>query len=204
MRRLNRAFLVIGAAAALGGGLAACGGDDDSSDADATTEEAPAATAQAEPATTEQAPAPTTTEAPEPEPPPMAAPGLPQDVAGFMSWLRLNAEPIPPDPAAPHGETKNVFVNQTRADLTQGGSQQFPYPNGTIVVKEGSRGGDRAAIVAIMRKMAGVDPAHGDWEYIEYARNSPDEAYTVLAQDEVCWTCHAAAEGTDWVYTALE
>lgn len=202
MRRLTRATLALAAVAALGFGAAACGSssDDDSSDADATTE---AQTTEVAP-TTEAAS--TTEGAPSTEaaPPPMAAPGLPQDLAGFMGWLKLNSAPIPPSPAAPHGDQKNVYVNQTRADITAGASQTFPYPDGSIVVKEGSRGGDRAAIVAVMRKIAGIDPEHGDWEYIEYSRSSTDAPYTLLAEGAVCWTCHVNAQSTDWVYTALD
>ncbi len=95
-------------------------------------------------------------------------------------------------------------MSPTRAEITQGGEQRFPYPDGAVVLKAGSQGGDDAAIIAVMRKVAGVDPAHGDWEYIEWSRSSADSEYTVLARDEVCWTCHAGAEQTDWVFTTLE
>ena len=173
---------------------AACGDDDEA--ADATTEAAPVTTEA--PPTTEATPPATTEAAASPEP------GLPPYTAGYQDWLRLNAEPIPPNVGAPHGDTKNVYVSPTRAEITQGGEQRFPYPDGAVVLKAGSRGGDDAAIIAVMRKVAGVDPAHGDWEYIEWSRSSAGSEYTVLARDEVCWTCHAGAEQTDWVFTALE
>ena len=36
---------------------------------------------------------------PQPEPdPPAALPGLPDDIAGYDQWLKLNAQPIPPAP----------------------------------------------------------------------------------------------------------
>jgi hypothetical protein len=184
-------LLVIAAALSLGLLAAGCGGDGDDTSAE-TTE-----------ATTESAPEP---EPPvEPDPPPVRAePGLPEYTAGFRDGLRLNAAPIPPNAGAPHGETKNVYVNQEREAIAPGGSQTFPYPDGSVVVKTGSRGGDDAAIAAIMRKVAGADPDHGDWQFIEFSRAAASEPYTVLAQDSVCWTCHAGATDSDWVFTRLE
>lgn len=174
---------------------AACGGDDD--DADATTE-APDATAP--PATT----APELPPEPDPPPPPEPAPGLPEFTAGFENGLRLNSRPIPPDAGAPHGEVKNVYVNQTRATIAPDGTQVFPYPEGSIVTKTGSRGGDDAAIVAVMRKVSGADPEHGDWIFEEWSRSSSAEPYTPLASGAVCWSCHVNAESTDWVFTTLD
>jgi len=198
---LRRAAVVGACVLSIGVVATACGGDDDAADATtdapATTAAAPATT-EAAPATTGAAPPATTQAAAEPEP------GLPPYTAGYQDWLRLNAEPIPPIFFTAPADTKNVYVSPTRAEITQGGEQQYPYPDGTVVLKAGSRGGDDAAIIAVMHKVAGVDPAHGDWEYIEWSRGSADSEYTVLARDEVCWTCHAGAEQTDWVFTTLE
>ncbi len=197
-----RRWLLLAMIAALSAGVlvAGCGGDD--GDSAAATTEAP----------TETTPDPAPEPDPEPEPPaepdppptPKPDPGLPEDTAGFRDGLKLNSAPIPPNAGAPHGETKNVYVNQTRETIAPGGTQAFPYPDGSIVVKTGSRGGDDAAIVAIMRKVAGADPEHGDWEFIEFSRSATSDPYTVLAQDAVCWTCHAGATDSDWVFTRLE
>ena len=133
-------------------------------------------------------------------------PGLPDDVAGYTQWLKLNAEPIPPVPGGdPHNGTKNVYVNKTREDIAPNGEQQFPYPDGSIVVKEANRPGkDYVGLIAIMRKKAGVDPDHNDWEFIEYVRNAPDVAFSVIAKDGVCWGCHARVEDIDYVFTELD
>jgi hypothetical protein len=132
--------------------------------------------------------------------------GLPADVAGYGSWLRLNAEPIPIHPVGDaHFGTKEVYVNQSRETLAPDGVQLFPYPDGTILVKESIRPTrDFVGLVSIMRKRAGSDPEHGDWEWVEYARASADEAFTEVGRDAVCWTCHAIREPWDWVYTRLE
>lgn len=138
--------------------------------------------------------------------PPAALPGLPEFVAGYRSWLRLNAAPIPPRPGGDaHFGTKDVFVNQTRDMLAPAGTQRFPYPEGTIVVKESTRpGADIVSLVAIMRKRAGSDPPHGDWTFTEYTRGDASARFTLVARDNVCFGCHTIAAAMDWVYTPLE
>ena len=140
------------------------------------------------------------------EPAPVALPGLPEDVAGYERWLKLNAEPIPPVAGGdPHNGTKNVYVNQTREAIAPNGEQVFPYLDGSIVVKEAYRPGkDYIGLIAIMRKVAGADPEHNDWEFIEYIRNAPDAEFRVIAADGVCWGCHARVEDIDYVFTELE
>ena len=142
----------------------------------------------------------------QPEEPAVALPGLPDDVAGYTQWLKLNAEPIPPVAGGdPHNGTKNVYVNQTRDTIAPNGTQQFPYPDGSIVVKDAIRPGkDYIGLIAIMRKKAGTDPDHNDWEFIEYVRNAPDAEFSVIAQDRVCWRCHAQVEDIDYVFTELD
>lgn len=141
-----------------------------------------------------------------PEEPAVALPGLPEDVAGYEGWLKLNAVPIPPaEGGDPHLGTKNVYVNQTRETLAPDGEQQFPYPDGSIVIKEAYRPNrDYVGLIAIMRKKAGADPEHNDWEFIEYTRNAPDTEFRVIASGRICWGCHARVEDIDYVFTELD
>lgn len=136
----------------------------------------------------------------------VALPGLPADVAGYTQWLKLNAAPIPPVPGGdPHNGTKNVYVNQTRDTIAPNGTQQFPYPDGSIVVKDATRPGkDYIGLIAIMRKKDGVNPDHNDWEFIEYVRNAADAEFRVIAKDGICWGCHARVKDIDYVFTELE
>lgn len=201
MPRLRAWCTPVAAAVALG--LAGCGGGGDD-----TAETAPApATA----ATTAAPPAPTAPEppAPAPEPPPAPLPGLPRDTAGFEEWPRLNAAPIPPDSPQTarvgfdaHRGVKNVYVDQPGARADDPGP---PYPDGTVLVKAAGTGGD-LTLVAIMRKIAGSDPAHGDWEFVEYKRSGAGEDFATDASlaDATCWSCHAIATGTDWVFTPAD
>ena len=61
-------------------------------------------------------------------------------------------------------------------------------------------------LVAIMRKVAGSDPAHGDWEYVEYKRSGAGRDFATDASltGATCWSCHAIAAGTDWVFTPAD
>ena len=144
---------------------------------------------------------------PQPEPePPDALPGLPDDTAGYEGWLKLNAQPIPPVPGFdPHRGTKNVYVNQTREVIAPNGQQQFPYPDGAIVVKEAVRPDkDFIGLVAVMWKEAGTNPAFGDWRFEEYTRNAPDAEFRLIASGAACSGCHSGAAATDFVFVLLE
>ncbi len=144
---------------------------------------------------------------PQPEPkPPAALPGLPDDIAGYEGWLKLNAQPIPPAPGGdPHNGTKNVYVNQTREKIAPNGQQQFPYPDGTIVVKEATRPGkDFIGLVAVMWKEAGRDPDAGDWRFEEFLRGAPDAEFRLAFEGGICVGCHSGAAATDFVFVTLE
>ena len=146
--------------------LAACGG---SSEAQATPPSEPAA---AEPAP--KGPESAITTGGE------LAPGLPEDIAGYVSWVVLNAEPIPPrEEGDAHLGTKNVYTSEPAGP-------DGVYPDGAIIVKEAVRpDADFAGLVAIMRKVAGSDPQHNDWEFVEYTRGSAEEAFAETASGEV-------------------
>ena len=46
-----------------------------------------------------------------------------------------------------------------------------------------------------MRKVA------GRWRWVEYTRSSPTGRYSVLAQGQLCVSCHVQAKANDWVFT---
>jgi hypothetical protein len=139
-----------------------------------------------------------TTEPAAPKPEPKALPGLPAYTAGYTEWHRLNRKPIPPrESGDAHLGTKRVFASEKRR-----ANGRFPY--GTIVLKDAHRPGkDFIGLIALMRKERGADPEHNDWKFIEYTREGPKDRFQLTARDSVCWTCHAGAERTDylWIYT---
>jgi pyruvate/2-oxoglutarate dehydrogenase complex dihydrolipoamide acyltransferase (E2) component len=188
------------AAAALVALLAACGGGEEeaatmappSPATDAPAEE-PEPEPEAEPEPEPEPEAEPEAE-PEPEPEPEPLPGLPRLLAGYETWTRLNAQPIAPRSPDPHLGTKNVYASREPVNGR--------YPDGTIIVKDAVRPGrDFVGLVAMMRKQAGAEPDHNDWVWIEWARESADEEFTVLARDAVCYGCHVGARETDYVFT---
>ena len=160
---------------------------------DAVPEEPLAEAAPVEEPPPEQSP-------PEPSPPPLAE-GLPDDITGYEDWVKLNAEPIPPiEGGDAHRGTKDVFASQEVVRSGEG----LSYPDGTIIVKHAVRPDrDFIGLVAIMRKIAGFDAATNDWEFVEYARSEPGDAFSILASGNVCSSCHMGAAATDyvWVHT---
>jgi hypothetical protein len=71
-------------------------------------------------------------------------------------------------------------------------------------VKEAVRPGkDFIGLIAIMRKERGFDPAHNDWRFVEYTRDSARARFTETASESVCWSCHMGAQQTDyvWIYS---
>ncbi len=123
-------------------------------------------------------------------------PGIPKRFQPYRSWPRVNAKPIKPTATTAHPGLKNVYASRRAV----GGR----YPYGTLIVKEGSTtaGGARfVSLIATMRKTRGADPKHGDWTFVEWTRSSPRERFRVIARDATCWSCHAQAKATDWVFT---
>ena len=163
--------------------LAGCGGGDDEGAPPAET----VVTAGAGPT---EAPAQTTTESG-----PVAFPGIPDELAGYDDWTRLNAEPIPPRAADPHDGTKDVYAS------VPAGADGV-YPDGAIVVKEATRpGADFIGLVAMMRKERGAQPDHNDWVWVEWVRDGADEEFQEIASGATCYSCHVGARETDYVFT---
>lgn len=163
----------------------ACGSDEEAS----PPPPAPAATSPETVTTPPEVPG-TTTEVPAP------LPGLPKSIAGYREWIKLNKASIAPRDSDPHLGTKEVYASKK---MRSNGL----FPNGTIIVKEATRPGkDFLGLIAVMRKQRGADPAHNDWLFVEYTRDSRREPFAELASGAVCYGCHVGAAETDYVFTA--
>jgi len=170
-------------------GLAACGGGEDAPPAAQVSDASPSTPAAPSTATETITDVESETRAaPAPEP------GLPAWTAGYADWTRLNAEPIPPRDADPHLSTKNVYASMEAV----GGV----YPPGTIVVKEGVRPGTSyVGLIAAMRKVAGANPEHRDWVFVEWSRDAAGDPFSKLAEGAVCEACHSGVADQDYVFT---
>jgi hypothetical protein len=114
------------------------------------------------------------------------ASGLPAYTNGWQSWPKLNRKPVT-TPGA-HTGRKNVYASKRKRGTR--------YPNGTVIVKTIVKPGQRfIGQFAAMRK---VDDR---WQFVEWERSSPRARYRVLAQGQLCQSCHSQARANDYVFT---
>jgi Cytochrome P460 len=119
-----------------------------------------------------------------------SANGLPSYTNGYAKWPRLNKKPFTSTGplSSAHTGVKNVYASKRKVGKR--------YPNGTVIVKTIVKPGTKyVGQFAVMRK---VD---GRWRFIEYERSSPTARYTVLAQGQLCQSCHVMARSSDYVFT---
>jgi Cytochrome P460 len=118
-----------------------------------------------------------------------SANGLPSYTNGYAKWPRINSKPFTKcGPPCAHSGVKNVYASKRKVGKK--------YPNGTVIVKSIRRSGDKASLpgqVAVMRK------ANGRWRFVEYQLSG--SRYTVLAQGQLCQSCHMQARANDYVFT---
>lgn len=126
---------------------------------------------------------------------------LPADLAHFRErCVKLNAAPIPEKDSDPHRGVKDVWACNVKSDEIPDadGTAPFPYPDGTVIVKESTRQGqDYPWLIATARKQGGT------WTWDEYTRNFPDEELLhIYAKEDVCTGCHEdVAASSDWIFT---
>ena len=130
----------------------------------------------------------------------------------YKSWHKSNPEVNTGDPTGflggVHRDTsgyRDVFVNSV-GEATNRGERAFPYPAGTVIVKESYRNvgawqAQRNPQITIMVKLAqGMSPQTSDWEYINGAGGgSRGTGTSDLAV--FCHTCHALANQTDYAFS---
>jgi len=70
-----------------------------------------------------------------------------------------------------------------------------------VIVKDIRRPGTKfVGVVAAMRKVKGVKANNG-WQMIEWSRPAAGTRFTVLAQWQLCFSCHVQAKARDYVFT---
>lgn len=114
--------------------------------------------------------------------------GLPSYTNGYQKWTKLNGKPIRTDRLGAHAGIKNVYASRRKSDSK--------FPNGAVIVKTISKPGTKyVGQVAVMRK------TNGRWRFVEYTRSSSTARYSVLAQGQLCVSCHVMAKSNDYVFT---
>ncbi len=115
--------------------------------------------------------------------------GLPAYTNGYQKWPKLNSKPFTTcgSPCA-HAGRKNVYASKRKVGRR--------FPNGTVIVKTIVKPRTRfVGQFAVMRK------TNGRWRYVEYERTSASARFTVLAQGQLCQSCHQQARANDYVFT---
>ena len=125
----------------------------------------------------------------------------------FLAYCRsLTAEENRQQEAAkkehgPHAESAIVVrVNPIGLDRFKSGGA---VPVGTVVIKEKYHhyfpGAEPSAVAAMIKREAGYDPEHEDWEYAYEERWAGSERKVVRGKIESCIECHKVA-GIDYLF----
>ena len=120
----------------------------------------------------------------------------------YADWVRLN--PQKNFIASAHPTAKDIYVNAIGAEAAQ--TRSFPYPVGSELVKESIDPATLSVfVITAMRKVAGFDPANGDWQYGMFERNDDGGfsgmwAETSSDMHQMCVTCHTRAAARDYTF----
>ena len=116
--------------------------------------------------------------------------------------LPMNQEPLHETEDDPHEGIKNVFACDVTLDqlLDSAGAPVYPYPDGTLIVKESQKEGqDFTWLIATAEKI------NGAWQWREYTRNFGSEDFVRLpVSEQVCIDCHKQVEAIDYIFTPYQ
>lgn len=120
----------------------------------------------------------------------------------YADWTRLN--PQKNFITSAHPTAKDVYVNEVGAEAAL--TRSFPFPEGSELVKESIDTETLSVfVITAMRKVAGFDPANGDWQYGMFERMEDGsfggtwiEAGTDM--HAMCVTCHTGAAANDYAF----
>ena len=133
--------------------------------------------------------------------------GLPEDINGYTKWTKLNKRIIKPRSADPHRGFKRIYINQEKNKISDSNKNLiFPYPEGTIIVKEvrqTRRPKSNIVLVSIMRKLPRNETT-GGWDFIEYVKAADGSFSPLNFPKESCFSCHQGASNSDSVWTRFD
>ncbi|MDT8427777.1 MAG: cytochrome P460 family protein [Pseudomonadales bacterium] len=139
---------------------------------------------------------------------------MPDTWQDYQSWYKVTPEPTTGDPTGfldelHEGNTayRMIYVNSI-GEAVNKGEAPFPYPEGTVLVKEtfGSQAAwenQRGRALTIMVKLPqGTSPGTGDWEYINggmgYRMFGMMRGAENTRMGTFCGGCHVRAFATDF------
>lgn len=150
---------------------------------------------------------------------PTTPPTVPESEPDFATWPAVTETPIAVDPQIAiacdaagasreqkqktHGPHLHPYiVVRVNPEAVEKFKARQPLPVGTTVVKE--KHADRRAATApteytaMVKREAGYDPPHGDWEYLHVVRG-PQRTIT-RGRLESCISCHVGKKGSDHLF----
>ena len=120
----------------------------------------------------------------------------------YADWTRLN--PQKNFITSAHPTAKDVYVNEAGAEAAL--TRSFPFPACSELVKESIDTETlTVTVITAMRKVAGFDPANGDWQYGMFERTD-DGSFggmwieTGTDMHAMCVTCHTGAAANDYAF----
>lgn len=129
-----------------------------------------------------------------------ASNGLPDEVASYLNWQRANSQKSFEQSA--HPVAKDIYYNADAAQTLM--SMSFPYSEGAVLLKE--RMDPETLMVSTiygMRKVAGFDPANGDWQYAVFEREGSGQFvgdWMEASSAAMCVGCHTGAKDKDYTF----
>jgi len=137
-------------------------------------------------------------------------PAGPEDWKDYKSWYKVTKEPNTGDPTGfldkKHKGTeamRDVFIND-KGKPTNIGEAEFPYPEGTILVKEAYKNqkaymDQKKPELTIMVKMAaGSSPSTNDWMFYMGGDGKLSGTGMESKWGNFCGSCHINAIATDF------
>lgn len=132
---------------------------------------------------------------------------------GYKSWTKITKEPNTGDPTGflskKHGGVKayrDIFVNTVGAEAYE--NQQFPLPEGTVVVKEAFKSEEawkaqsKPELTVMVKQATGSNPDTGDWKW--YMGGSGSDKMSGTGMDtkwgKFCGSCHAYGQQADYTF----
>jgi len=138
-----------------------------------------------------------------------------EDWNNYKEWYNVTKKPNTGDPTGfldgKHGGTdafREIYINSLGESVNKG-EEDFPYPEGTIVVKEAFKNRKRyeqqkKPEITIMIKLAeGASPETNDWEFVMGAKGKKRGSGTSKL-GKFCGGCHVNAAATDYTFMTTE
>ncbi|MBI4640097.1 MAG: cytochrome P460 family protein [Candidatus Tectomicrobia bacterium] len=134
--------------------------------------------------------------------------GIPDDIANYRTWTKMNATPIT-DLSNPRAGPKNTFITLSHDELRDiigpGGVGRKPFPDGTTIVRETLDPDARfLRVLFVMRKDSKAAGQTKGWVFSGFSRTAADQPFQpTQIEDPVarCLNCHLQVKASDFVFT---